>query len=49
VKERQPEVVAAWRIGQGLWTRDYASVHEAIRAFHWSQQTQPLVCFYILR
>ncbi|KAJ6394775.1 hypothetical protein OIU77_023885 [Salix suchowensis] len=43
VKERQPEVVAAWRIGQRLWTRDYAAVHEAIRAFDWSQQIQPLV------
>uniref|UniRef100_A0A6N2M8V4 CSN8/PSMD8/EIF3K domain-containing protein n=1 Tax=Salix viminalis TaxID=40686 RepID=A0A6N2M8V4_SALVM len=43
VKERQPEVVAAWRIGQRLWTRDYAAVHEAIRAFDWSQQIQPLL------
>ncbi|KAB5574370.1 hypothetical protein DKX38_001564 [Salix brachista] len=33
VKERQPEVVAAWRIGQRLWTRDYAAVHEAIQVY----------------
>lgn len=46
VKERQPEVVAAWGIGQRLWTRDYAAVHEAIHAFDWSQQIQPLVAAF---
>ncbi|CAK7357001.1 unnamed protein product [Dovyalis caffra] len=46
VKERQPEVVAAWKIGQRLWTRDYAAVHEAIRSFDWTPQTQPLVAAF---
>ncbi|XP_068660462.1 COP9 signalosome complex subunit 8-like isoform X3 [Aristolochia californica] len=36
VKETRPEVVAVWKIGQRLWTRDYAGVHEAIRGFNWS-------------
>uniref|UniRef100_A0A3Q7FAS5 CSN8/PSMD8/EIF3K domain-containing protein n=1 Tax=Solanum lycopersicum TaxID=4081 RepID=A0A3Q7FAS5_SOLLC len=35
VKEARPEVVAVWRIGQKLWTRDYVGVHEAIRGFSW--------------
>lgn len=43
IKENQPEVVAAWKIGQRLWMRDYAGVHEAIRGFDWSQQAQSLV------
>nr|AQR56960.1 COP9 signalosome complex subunit [Hevea brasiliensis] len=46
VKENQPEVVAAWRIGQKLWTRDYAGVHEAIRGFDWSQETRVLVAAF---
>ncbi|CAA3031501.1 COP9 signalosome complex subunit 8 [Olea europaea subsp. europaea] len=40
VKESQPEVLAAWKIGQKLWTRDYAGVHEAIREFNWSPEAQ---------
>ncbi|GAB4827308.1 COP9 signalosome complex subunit 8 [Ancistrocladus abbreviatus] len=46
VKEGQPEVVAAWRIGQKLWMRDYAGVHEAIRGFNWSPETQALVAAF---
>lgn len=46
VKENQPEVVAVWRIGQKLWTRDYAGVHEAIRSFDWSQETRALVAAF---
>ncbi|XP_068663414.1 COP9 signalosome complex subunit 8-like isoform X2 [Aristolochia californica] len=36
IKENQPEIVAVWKLGQRLWTRDYAGVHEAIRGFNWS-------------
>ncbi|MBA0735930.1 hypothetical protein Gogos_019731, partial [Gossypium gossypioides] len=46
IKESQPEVVAAWKIGQKLWTRDYAAVYEAIRGFDWTQQTQVLVAAF---
>ncbi|PHT41632.1 COP9 signalosome complex subunit 8, partial [Capsicum baccatum] len=27
IKEARPEVVAVWRIGQKLWTRDYAGIY----------------------
>ncbi|XP_047969412.1 COP9 signalosome complex subunit 8-like [Salvia hispanica] len=43
VKESQPEVSAAWKIGQRLWIKDYASVHEAIREFIWSPQCQGIM------
>ncbi|OMP05415.1 COP9 signalosome, subunit CSN8 [Corchorus capsularis] len=43
IKESQPELVAAWKIGQKLWTRDYAGVYEAILGFDWTQETQLLV------
>ncbi|PKI46003.1 hypothetical protein CRG98_033643 [Punica granatum] len=43
IKESQPELAAAWKVGQKLWTRDYAGVHEAVRGFDWSQETQGLV------
>ncbi|PIA41166.1 hypothetical protein AQUCO_02300160v1 [Aquilegia coerulea] len=43
VKEKQPEVVAVWKIGQQLWMRNYSGVHEAIRGFDWSPQTQGLI------
>ncbi|KAK8476907.1 hypothetical protein V6N13_047007 [Hibiscus sabdariffa] len=46
IKESQPELVAAWKIGQKLWTRDYAGVYEAIRGFDWTQQTQLLVAAF---
>lgn len=46
IKERQPEVGAAWKIGQRLWTRDYAAVHEAIRGFEWSPEAQCIVAAF---
>ncbi|KAI4367459.1 hypothetical protein MLD38_023195 [Melastoma candidum] len=46
IKESQPEVVAAWRIGQRLWTQDYAGVYEAIRGFDWSPETCGLVASF---
>ncbi|XAR56116.1 hypothetical protein NMG60_11036453 [Bertholletia excelsa] len=46
IKESRPEVVAAWKIGQCLWMRDYAAVHEAIRGFSWSHDAQDLVASF---
>ncbi|XP_013623921.1 PREDICTED: COP9 signalosome complex subunit 8-like [Brassica oleracea var. oleracea] len=46
VKESKPEVVAAWRIGQKLLTRDYAGVYEAIRGYDWSQETKDMVAAF---
>ena len=46
IKDSQPELVAAWKIGQKLWVRDYGGVHEAIRGFDWSQQVQDLVAAF---
>ncbi|KAJ8756186.1 hypothetical protein K2173_024733 [Erythroxylum novogranatense] len=43
VKENRQELVAVWKIGQRLWTRDYAGVHEAINGFDWSQDTKIVV------
>ncbi|XP_047338738.1 COP9 signalosome complex subunit 8 [Impatiens glandulifera] len=43
VKENRPELAAAWKIGQRLWTRDYAGVHEAIRGFDWSPEAREFV------
>ncbi|XP_022758143.1 COP9 signalosome complex subunit 8-like [Durio zibethinus] len=46
IKESQPELVAAWKIGQKLWTRDYAGVYEAIRGFDWIQETEVLIAAF---
>lgn len=46
VKERQPEVLAAWKIGQRLWIKDYCGVHEAIREFNWSPEAQSVVAAF---
>lgn len=46
IKENQPEVVAAWKVGQKLWMRDYRGVYEAIGGFDWSQEAQSLVAAF---
>ncbi|KAK4339964.1 hypothetical protein RND71_041426 [Anisodus tanguticus] len=46
IKEARPEVVAVWKIGQKLWTRDYAGVHEAIREYSCSTEVQPIVASF---
>ncbi|XWS49166.1 hypothetical protein CRYUN_Cryun13aG0140400 [Craigia yunnanensis] len=46
IKESQLELVAAWKIGQKLWTRDYAGVYEAIRGFDWTQETKVVVAAF---
>ncbi|KAK1309793.1 COP9 signalosome complex subunit 8 [Acorus calamus] len=43
VKDGRPEIAAVWRIGQCLWTRDYAGVYEAVRMFDWSGDVSGLV------
>ncbi|BBG96106.1 COP9 signalosome, subunit CSN8 [Prunus dulcis] len=42
IQEGNPEVIAAWKIGQKLWVRDYGGVYEAIRGYDWSQEAQDL-------
>ena len=39
-------MVAVWRIGQKLWTRDYVGVYEAIREFSWTPEVQPIVASF---
>ncbi|KAL9448228.1 hypothetical protein AB3S75_015660 [Citrus x aurantiifolia] len=46
IKDSRADVVAAWKIGQHLWTRDYAVVYDAIRGFDWSQEAQVLVAAF---
>ncbi|CAA0395173.1 Proteasome component (PCI) domain [Arabidopsis suecica] len=46
IKERKPEVVAAWGIGQKLWTHDYAGVYEATRGYDWSQEAKDMVAAF---
>uniref|UniRef100_A0A1D1XKQ8 COP9 signalosome complex subunit 8 n=1 Tax=Anthurium amnicola TaxID=1678845 RepID=A0A1D1XKQ8_9ARAE len=43
IKERKQEIMAVWKIGQSLWTRDYAGVYVAIRGFHWSPEVLDIV------
>lgn len=43
VKEAQPEIVAVWKIGQCLWTRDYAGVFGAVRGFEWSAEVAGII------
>lgn len=43
VKESQPEVVAVWKIGQCMWTHDYAGVHGALHIFNWSPEVQQII------
>ncbi|ONK77493.1 uncharacterized protein A4U43_C02F7130 [Asparagus officinalis] len=43
VKEAQPEIVAVWKIGQCLWTRDYAGVFGAVHGFEWSADVAGIV------
>ncbi|VFQ59066.1 unnamed protein product [Cuscuta campestris] len=43
IKESRPELLAAWKIGQKLWTRDYAGVHEALRGYDWSPEVREIV------
>ncbi|XP_020573550.1 COP9 signalosome complex subunit 8 [Phalaenopsis equestris] len=43
IKESRAEIVAAWKIGQCLWNREYAGVYAAIRGFDWSPEALGLV------
>ncbi|MCO5556363.1 hypothetical protein L7F22_009911 [Adiantum nelumboides] len=42
-KQSQPELTAAWKIGQCLWTHDYAGVHNALQCYPWSPAVQQIV------
>lgn len=43
IKESRPEVMAVWKIGQRLWTRDYPGVYVAVREFEWSSEVVDIV------
>ncbi|KAM0940471.1 putative COP9 signalosome, subunit CSN8 protein [Dioscorea sansibarensis] len=43
IKKSRPEIMAAWKIGQCLWIRDYAGVYGAVRGFEWSPEAVALV------
>ncbi|EPS71326.1 hypothetical protein M569_03432 [Genlisea aurea] len=43
LKSSQPEISAAWKICQKLWTKDYGGVHESLREFDWSSQSQGII------
>lgn len=43
VKQSQPEVVSAWKIGQCLWTYDYSGVHDALQSYTWSPAVQQVI------
>ncbi|KAJ7519797.1 hypothetical protein O6H91_20G055800 [Diphasiastrum complanatum] len=43
VKQNQPELLAAWKIGQCMWTHNYSGVHEALHNFEWSHDVRPVV------
>nr|GEY75266.1 COP9 signalosome complex subunit 8 [Tanacetum cinerariifolium] len=49
IKESRPEVAAVWKIGQQLWTRNYAGVYESIRGFNWSPEIQDFVAAFAER
>lgn len=46
IKESRPEVDAAWKIVQKLWTRDHAGVHRALSEYNWSPQAQSIVASF---
>ncbi|PWA85951.1 Pinin/SDK/MemA protein [Artemisia annua] len=46
IKESRPEVAAVWKIGQQLWTRNYAGVYDSIRGFNWSAEIQDFVAAF---
>ncbi|PKA61517.1 COP9 signalosome complex subunit 8 [Apostasia shenzhenica] len=46
IKESRPDLVAAWKIGQCLWNRDYAGVYAAIRGFDWNPEAHGLVAAF---
>ena len=43
VKAANVELVAVWRIGRALWSKNYAEVYSAIRDFSWSDPAKSLV------
>ncbi|PWA38180.1 COP9 signalosome, subunit CSN8 [Artemisia annua] len=49
IKESRPEVAAVWKIGQQLWTRNYAGVYDSIRGFNWSAEIQDFVAAFAER
>jgi len=42
IKESSPELVAAWKIVQNMWTHDHAGVYKALKGFEWTEPVQPV-------
>lgn len=42
IKENCPELVAAWKIVQNMWTHDHAGVYKALKGFEWTELVQPV-------
>ncbi|KAJ3675166.1 hypothetical protein LUZ60_004208 [Juncus effusus] len=45
--EKLPEAAAAWKIGQCLWTKDYAAVYVAAHEFNWSPEASGIVTSFL--
>ena len=43
VKQSDAEIVAAWAIGQRIWTGDYAAIYEAFKVHNWKPLAASLV------
>lgn len=43
VKQKDAEVIAAWRIGQAMWLHDRPNTYEALRSYTWSPTVQLVV------
>ncbi|KAG9135413.1 hypothetical protein Leryth_007164 [Lithospermum erythrorhizon] len=46
IKERTPGIGTVWKIGQRLWTKDYAGVHHALRETNWGPELQGIVAAF---
>mmetsp|Transcript_4479 Transcript_4479/g.9636 ORF Transcript_4479/g.9636 Transcript_4479/m.9636 type:complete len:199 (+) Transcript_4479:138-734(+) len=43
VKQNNPELEAVWRLLQYYWSRQYQGIWQALQAYQWSPQLQPVV------
>jgi hypothetical protein len=42
VKVDNPELTAAWKIVQSMWTHDHAGVYESLNGYDWSPLVLPV-------
>ncbi|KAG5283227.1 hypothetical protein AALO_G00039780 [Alosa alosa] len=43
IKTANPELAAAWTVGQHIWQRDFPGIYTAIAAFQWSESIGPIM------